>query len=98
VLQALARPGQVALARAVRVQVLAGKDQPDARLRLGSDDQQAVFRLAGFIDRLPDDATFDLAKINTRGRLPGDHQYQESSRHPQRFHGTALLPQYTASP
>src|SRR5262249_40547981 len=97
VLQALPRPGQVALARAVRVQGLAVKDQPDARLRLGPEDQQAVFRLAGIIDRLPDDAAFDLTQINARGRLPAAHQYQESSRHPQRFHCTILLAHSNAS-
>src|SRR5262249_37080194 len=68
VLQALPRPGQVALARAVRVQGLAVKDQPDARLRPGPEDQQAVFRLGGIIDRLPDDAAVDLTQINACGR------------------------------
>src|SRR5262245_1228354 len=58
---------QISVAVAVQVQDIAVEDQPDAEVRLRTEDQQAILRLI-LISWFLGDGALDLGEVDSRGR------------------------------
>src|SRR5262249_52744968 len=69
----LALVRQVAVAVAVEVECLAVLDQPDARLSLGAEDEQAVARLL-LVGRLLADRAVNLGQVSGLRRRPREKE------------------------
>ncbi len=85
---ALARLGQIAVAVAVDVEKIAVDHEPNARRRLGPEDQQAVLRLLADVGRLPGNGAVHLLEIRIRSSRGSRREQQRCQRgHPKTSHG-----------